>query len=152
MFTFTLRNCWKWAALGNVLRGSGGFPCDYSSPENTWPAIKLSFCLQVWGWQRLGSGAQIHRRGPRKKGEWRNWEFWTKRGKMPNHWLCELRNEDVGAGHLQARFPHIPAAPVQRWSECGGPRVQVGCFYKVHISMHSFKPENTSLGLLQVPN
>lgn len=25
-----------------MLRGSGGFPCDCSSPENTYPAIKLA--------------------------------------------------------------------------------------------------------------
>lgn len=51
---------------GDVLKDSGGSSCDSFTPENTYPAIKLSFCLKVWGRQPQESGTQIHTRGPRR--------------------------------------------------------------------------------------
>lgn len=51
---------------GNVLKDSGGSSCDSFTPENTYPDIKLSFCLKVWGWQSQESATQIHIRRPRR--------------------------------------------------------------------------------------
>ena len=132
MFVFTWRNCWKCATFGECAQRQRWLPSWLFHPWKCTPPSNYSSDFKSGEGSGKDGVLKIIRGGPRKKDEWRNWEFWTNRNKIPSPslWTMQWRSRqrapvaEGGVWH-SARFPFIPPAQVRGGPECDGPKVQV---------------------------